>query len=126
MRGSTGVPTASALLSGGSERGSSRAAGRRRPARSAKSDRNGRVARNDSIEAVSVGGDFSIVSWSAVGSSANAAKVSAIFANRRAWTSATGATCAADSPSSTKKRSRPVSGSARLLMTGTRSPEEAG
>ena len=114
------MPTLSAMLILGSERGSSWMAGWRRWERSAKSARKGRWTRKLSIAVVSVGGLFSIVAWSAAGSLEMAAKVSAISVNRTALMCATGATWAAERPSWRKNWSSWVSGSAKLCMTGVR------
>ena len=67
----------------------------------------------------SVGGDFSIVCWSA-GQREIAAKVSAMLVNSTAWVWATGATCAEVRPSWRKNWSSSVRGSARFRITGVR------
>ena len=104
----------------GSARLSSAVPGMSRRETSAASARNGVCTRNDAVATASVGGVSAIVSCSARGSRSIAANVSASSPNRRAWTSATGATSEAAAASAGTRLRNSLRRLERLRITGVR------
>ena len=84
--------------------------------------RKGRCSGNSRVATSSVGGDSEIVCWmKGRATLASAVKVTSMFVNSDACSSATGDTSPAAAPSDLKKRPRCVRGLARFAATGCRS-----